>query len=198
MSMSKDEMTQRVYSRLAADLSNPTYTDIHVDNLYRWANEEVNKVINKLDKDHYHDLITLGLSLTNEGGGSFTLPSLFLKPLAVTVTTNRIACELLKDAEEFKMWDSRNFILTPSLRKPIAFIGDTVYVKPTSVTVCYLDFISEHPDISSMPADTSLSAMGDTMLVNLLVARCFAFLEEPELAMIALQDAMEVKIDARK
>ena len=179
----------RVRTRWAANLATPAYAPIHETSITTWADEAAATIIHKIDPVHLQALHTIDetISLT---AGSGNLPSDFERHLAVkcVVGSNNIKAQVYLDPEEFARWDSGNFIMTPTTRKPVALIaGGTLKAKPTSITTAYLDYLKAHPAIASN--NTLFDAFGDEVLINLIVAKGYGFLEEYELQAAALKEA---------
>jgi len=192
MSINLATINSRVYARLAADLSSPSYSKIHANSIATFANELTAKVIwffvEKKDLAPIQALLVIDESVSLTAGIG-TLPTDYEAPGGVKVSSSKLRAKLYATAEAFNMWDSSNFIVTPTTRKPIAFVANgKLYVKPTSYTVAYLDYIKTHPTLTGA-VTTSFSTVGDTILVSLIVARCFDFLEEYELANTARFEA---------
>jgi hypothetical protein len=188
MAISISTLRTRVFSRLAADLASPTYSEIDNANITIWANELTSLVTEKLAKmdakDELQALVTIGTSVALSASGVGSLPSGFAVAMAVKVDisgTRKSVFRLYYDPAKFAKWDSSNFILTPTNRKPVALIaGNNVRIKPTSISTAYVDWAKEHPDLASN--STLYQINGDRMLVGLVAARCYDFLEEPDLA----------------
>ena len=192
MSINLAAINSRVYARLAADMSSPTYSKIHANNIATFANELTAKVIwffvEKKDLAPIQALLAIDESIALTTGIG-ALPTDYEAPAGVKVSSSKLRAKLYLTADAFNLWDSSNFIVTPTTRKPIAFVADgNLYVKPTSYTVAYLDYIKTHPTLTGA-VTTSFSTVGDTILVSLIVARCFDFLEEYELANTARFEA---------
>jgi len=171
-----------VYSRLAADMATPAYADIHEDNITKWADNLIPLVTTILDPSNFPSLIKYGGSVALTAG-SGNVPSDYQKALTVRATfAAGTYSTMLGDTEEFNRWDSSNFILTPTTRRPVSVIVDgTVKVKPTSATYALIDYIKTHPALSGSQ-DTLFNDIGDFTLVQLITARAFYFLEENQIA----------------
>ena len=188
MSISISTIRTRVFSRLAADLSSPTYSQIHNNNITTWANELTAIVSRKLAEmgvsGELQGLITIGSSIALNASGIGTLPSDYETHTngKVLVSGNRKSLfRLYDDPAKFAKWDSSNFVVTPTTRKPVALIANgQIRVKPTTITTAYLDYVIQHPTLASN--NTKYGKMGDAMLVGVIAGRCFDFLEEPDLA----------------
>lgn len=188
MAISISTIRTRVFSRLAADLASPTYSQIHNNNITIWANEltaEVTKKLAEMSADgELQALTTIGTSIALSGAGIGSLPATFAAALTVKVlvgTTQKSVFRLYQDPAKFAKWDSSNFVLTPTTRKPVALVANgNLRIKPTSINTAYLDFAIQHPDLASN--NTKYQINGDAMLIGLIAARCFDFLEETELA----------------
>lgn len=118
-------------------------------------------------------------------------------------------CILTTDPQIFAQLDSANFLTTPTNEFPFVLIADgkaylksalggsitgyldyirkppfamaangNLYVKPTSHTTSKLDYVKNHPAVSG---GTKFSELGDEILVELIVAEVFGFLELPDL-----------------
>ena len=68
MAISISTLRTRVFSRLAADLASPSYSEIDNANITVWANELTSIVSKKLaelgHKDELEDLITIGSTIS--------------------------------------------------------------------------------------------------------------------------------------
>ena len=136
------------------------------------------------DPVHYPDLVVPNTTVTfatESGDRTASLPSdaaMFVvagKYPALIVTgasaSNRKA-RILYSAEDFRRYDSSNFILTPTEDRPIAWIGDKIRVLPTTLTSGKLDYIKVHPTIDGSNG-TKFSELGDEILILFVVAEYY-------------------------
>jgi hypothetical protein len=187
MSISNATLTTRVFSRLAADLAAPVYSQIDDANITIWADELTPIVSKKLTElgvsGELQALVTIGSTIALSGAGIGSLPSDYETHLTakVLVGSNRKRLFRLYDnPSKFALWDSTNYVLTPTTRKPVGLIANgQIRIKPTTITTAYLDYVIQHPTIVSN--NTKYGKMGDTMLVGAVAGRCFDFLEEVDL-----------------
>ena len=187
MSISISTLRTRVFSRLAADLASPTYSQIDNANITLWANELTAIISQKLADmkkvDELQGLLVIGTSIALNASGIGSLPADYEASVTVKVlvgSNRKRLFRLYKDASKFAQWDSTNFVLTPTTRKPVGLIASNqLRVKPVSLSTAYIDYVKEHPDLASN--NTIYEQLGDTMLVGAVAGRCFDFLEEPDL-----------------
>jgi len=188
MSISSATLTSRVFSRLAADLAAPVYSQIDDANIDVWANELtpiVSLALAKLDiPGELQALTTIGSSISLNASGIGTLPTDYETHLTAKVlvgSNQKRLYRLYSDPAKFAQWDSTNFVLTPTTRKPVGLIANgQIRIKPITIATAYLDYVIQHPDIASN--NTKYGKLGDTILVGAVAGRCFDFLEEPDLA----------------
>ena len=188
MSISISTIRTRVFSRLAADLAVPVYSQIDDDNITIWADELTPIISKRLSKlgipGELQSLVTIGSTIALSGAGIGSLPGDYETHLTAKVLVGSVRKRLFRlydDPAKFAQWDSSNYVLTPITRKPVGLIANgQIRIKPTSINTAYLDYIIQHPALASN--NTEYGKMGDTMLVGAIAGRCFDFLEEPELA----------------
>lgn len=180
MSLTISQIRTRVYTKLAAELATPSYEDIHNDSITTWADQAASIVIHTLPPENFPRLRVIDYSVTLSGGnGSITAINVEL-PLAVKVGTSKLATEMYQDPDDFNRWDSRNFILTPTTRQPVSLVANgRIYVKPTSYTQAYFDYLNKQPGLASN--STYFNSAGDEMLVNIVSSMAFGYLEEYDL-----------------
>ena len=184
----------RVKTQLRAELAaaSLSVSDLHNDSIDQWANEElINVILILRDSRHFTALVIIDSSITF-ASGSVALPSNFWWPntakqqegikdlLTLKVTANSVTYRHapLKTPSEFAMFDSSNFVLTPNSSFPVGMIADKVYIKPTNLTAGFLDYIKTHQDIAS---GTQFDAVGDNVLIALVMSRYYEYREFPEL-----------------
>jgi len=201
--MTLAELELRVKTQLRAEMGTPALNNLHDDSIKQWANEEVYNVIIMLgDPQHFPSLNAIDTSLTFSSGKA-DLPSDFWLPkneaktekyiedfISLKVTANSVTKRnvVLLSPGEFARQDSSNFVLTPTTIFPAGMIADQVYIKPTSITAGYLDFITTHQTISDS-LGTEFDELGDNVLVRLVMARFYEFREFPDLQGQALSFA---------
>jgi hypothetical protein len=163
-------------------LATPAVNDLHNTSITEFANQHTADVIRILkDVVHYPSLHNIDTALTFASGYA-SLPSDYLLATAVKVTTTSPAvtkkrCRLFFKHQDFARMDSSNFILTPNQERPVALVADKIYIKPTTLTAGFLDYIEKHPTISGSQG-TVFDVMGDNILVNLILASYYGFIEE--------------------
>ena len=184
-------------------MGTPVLNDLDDASIAQWANEEVyNAIILLGDSLHFPSLNQIDKSLTFISG-SVALPDDFwfpktekqqkkfvedfisLKVDANDVDKRRVA---LLSPVEFARQDSSNFVLTPTTIFPAGMIADKVYIKPTTITQGYLDYITTHQIINDS-AGTELDELGDNVLFRLVMARFYEYRELPDLQANALKFA---------
>jgi len=201
--MTLAELELRVKTQLRAEMSTPSLNNLDDDSIKQWANEEVyNAIILLGDPLHFPALNVIDQSLTFSSG-SATLPSNFWLPksdakkeqylkslVSLKVTANSVTKRrtTLLTPVEFARQDSSNFVLTPTVVFPVGMIADKVYVKPTTITQGYLDYVKTHQTISDS-LGTQIDKKGDNILVRLVMARYYEFRELPDLQANALKFA---------
>ena len=196
--MTLAELIIRVQTQIRAELpaASLSVSDLDDDSIEQWGDEElINVILILKDPKHFPELVAIDESLTFSSG-SASLPEDFWWPkltsqqndlynlLSLKVTANSVTkrhASLVLPAE-FARFDSSNFVLTPSDKFPVATIADKVYIKPTDITAGYLDYITTHQAISS---GTQFDAVGDNVLVALVMARYYEYRELPELQALA-------------
>jgi len=198
--MTLAELRTRVKTQLRAEMSTPSVSDLDDNSIEQWGDEElINVILILKDSRHFPALVSIDHSLTFTSG-SVALPSDFWWPksanqqesmkdlLSLKVTANAVTKRRATPLtpSEFAGFDSSNFVLTPSTKFPVWMIADQIYVKPTTITAGYLDYIVEHQAISS---GTQFDAVGDNVLVQLVMARYYDFRELPDLQAQALKRA---------
>jgi len=189
--MTLAELQTRVKTHIRAELSTPAVNDLNDNSIAEFANEHTGDVISLLDTSHYSELIEVDYSLTFASGYE-DLPSNYQKAIAVKVTTTDPAvtkkdCRLFFDPAKFSRLDSSNFVITPTQRQPVALVAeDKVFVKPDTLTTGFLDYVKEHPTITSTQG-TLFSPQGDNILVRFVLYDYYIFLEEPDLAAAQLK-----------
>jgi len=201
--MTLAELELRVKTQLRAEMGTPALNNLHDDSIKQWANEEVYNAIILLGNPlHFPELNVIDQSVTFSSG-SATLPSDFWFPkseskqqsyikdlVSLKVTANSVTYRrvVLLTPAEFARQDSSNFVLTPTTIFPAGMIADKVYIKPTSITAGFLDYIQTHQTISDS-LGTQLDEHGDNVLVRLVMARFYEFREFPDLQANALKVA---------
>ena len=186
--MTRAALLARVKTHIRAELASGdlAVNDIHNDSIYEFAQQHCTDVIHILkDTSHFSALVEVDTSF-DFSTGSKALPSDYELALAVKVTTTSPSvtkrnCELLFNPAEFAKRDSANFVLTPDQDHPVVLIADDkAYIKPTTLTTGYLDYVKTHPTLGSSQG-TEFDSMGDNVLVNLVLASYYGFLEEFDL-----------------
>ena len=185
--------------------------DIHDDSIDGFAQKRTADVINIIAYpelpeeernaravEHFPELIVTDGSLTFSSG-SASIPSTCVTPLTLKVTTTSPSvtkkyARLLMDPDEFARWDSSNFVYTPNQERPVALYSDKVYIKPSTLTAGYLDYVKEHPAISG---GTKFSPKGDNILIHLILSDYYTFIEEYDLANLHLVEAYGGTINSR-
>lgn len=185
MSTTLADIEDRVLARLAADMATPSYSKINSNNITEFANDRLAKIVHFLASSKLvgdlQALVEMSDSIALSAAGVGALASDFEYHLAVKIDTARTRAKVYLDPDKFAKWDSSNFILTPTSRKPIALIaGGNVRVKPISSSTAYVDYAKTHPTLGAAQ-DTEFSAYADGLLVILVYSDCLAFLEEFEL-----------------
>jgi hypothetical protein len=196
MSISISTIRTKVFTRLAAELAVPLYSKINNASITTWADELTALVTQYLLKQGNHGEIqqfkVIGTVITITAGQG-NLPAGYEQHLGAKVSVDgnyKNLHKLFDDPVDFARWDSSNFILTPTNRKPVGLIASNkIYIKPTSIVVAYLDYLKIHPTLASN--NTLYGEIGDTILVGLIVARCFDFLELHDLANIARNEVIK-------
>jgi len=186
-------------------MSTPSVNDIADASITEFAKQRTGDVIdiltdyrlpnelrNRRAAEHFPSLINVDTSLTFSSGAA-ALPSGYQTALSVKVNTVTPAvtkrfCRLLFDASEFARWDSSNFVYTPDQERPIAYAGDQIYIKPSTLTAGFIDFVETHPTISGSQG-TVFSPLGDNILIDLILADYYAFIEEADLMNLHLKSA---------
>ena len=195
MAIAYTEIRQRVQRRIRADLATASLAvnDLHTDAIDGWANEFTADVVNILqDPMHFPSLLVVDGALTF-ASGSVAFPSLYQRHVALKVTstysdkdgstvtlTDRQA-QIFTAPEQFARYDSSNFVLTPTGRRPLALIADKVYVKPTGITAGKFTYIKSHPTLSASQ-DTVFDDTGDNLLVLLILKAYYTYLEDDGVA----------------
>jgi len=194
--MTQAEILTRVKTQIRAEMGTPSVSDLHATTISQWATEELYNVILILkDSRHFPSLVAIDTSLTFTSG-SAALPSGFWWPstvkqqegmkdlLTLKVTANSVTKRYtpLLTPDEYARLDSSNFVLTPSTKFPIGMIADKVYVKPTTITAGYIDYITTHQAIAS---GTEFDEVGDNVLISLILARYYEYRELPDLQALA-------------
>ena len=195
MAIAYTEIRTRVQRRIRADLATASLAvnDLHTDAIDGWANEFTADVINILqDPMHFPTLLVADGALTFTSG-SVAFPSLYQRHVALKVTSTYSdktgATQTLTDRNaaiytapnDFARYDSSNFVLTPTGRRPIALIADKVYVKPTTITAGKFTYIKSHPTIGVDQA-TLFDDTGDNLLILLILKAYYTYLEEDGVA----------------
>lgn len=182
MALTQAQLYTRFKTHLRAESATPTPVDINDASITEFANGRTGDVI-KLIKDsvHFPSLQNIDTSLTFASGYA-TLPADYMLATALKVTTtspvvSKKDCRLTFDHTEFARWDSSNFLLTPSQERPVALVADKVYIKPTTLTTGYFDYIEKHPTISGTQG-TVFDDIGDSVLIDLILADYYGFIEE--------------------
>lgn len=186
MSLTRAEIRTRVKTHLRAEMSTPAVNDFNDNSIDEFAQQHCADVIHILnDPSHYPSLIVIDSSLTFSSGTA-SLPSDYELATSVKVTTTDPAvtkrdCKLLFNPADFSKLDSFNFILTPDQDHPVVLVANgNAYVRPTSITAGYLDYVKEHPTLSATQG-TVFDSIGDNVLINLILASYYGFIEEFEL-----------------
>lgn len=185
MALSRADLRTRFKTHIRAEMGTPAVNDIDDNSIDEFAQQHCADVISMLDPTHYSALIVPDSSLTFASGYE-DLPSDYELALAVKLATTSPSvtkrnCELLFDPQEFARRDSSNFVLTPDQDHPVALVAnDRVYIKPTTLTTGYLDYAKTHPTLGDSQG-TEFSSAGDSVLINLMLASYYTFLEEDEL-----------------
>ena len=196
--MTLAELVIRVQTQIRAELAAASLdvSDLHDDSIEQWGDEElINVILILKDSRHFPELVTIDGSLTFTSG-SADLPDDFWWPktakqqesmydlLSLKVTANDVTKRhtSLVSPAEFARFDSSNFVLTPSNKFPVGMIADKVYIKPTDITAGYFDYINTHQAIED---GTQFDAVGDNVLVALVMARYYEYLELPDLQALA-------------
>jgi len=197
MSISRATIYTRVKTRIRADLATPLVDDLHDNSINTWAQEKCAQVIELLDHNvHFPSLFVPSESLTFTTSNTdrrANLPSTYQRPVALRVTgtsaSNR-KTRILETSEDFRRFDSSNFLLTPTENRPIAFIGSHVFVLPTTLTTGRFDYIKAHPTIDGSNG-TVFDELGDEMLILFIVSEYFSSVpQRHDLAEKALQEAL--------
>jgi hypothetical protein len=141
--MTVSQLKTRVKRRIRADLATPVVNDLHDHTIVGWANEFTGDVIHALkDSVYFPTLVETDKSLTFSSG-SVALPSDFEYPVSLkvdadyqnnagtTVNVSERSVRLLDDQKQFDTYDSVNFIVTPTKKRPVGLITDKIYIKPT-------------------------------------------------------------------
>jgi len=180
MSITISTIRSRVLTKLAAELSSPSYEDIHQNSIDTWADEAAAMVIHNLPEEHLSRLKVVD-QVVNLSSGSGSITSYNVeRPIAVKVGSSKINTNMYLDPADFNRWDSSNFILTPTTRAPVSLVANgNIYVKPTSYSIAYFDYFRQQPGLASN--STYFSSAGDTMLVNIVASMAFGYLEEYDL-----------------
>lgn len=167
MSATLAVLKTRFYTRLRADQASPAASDVDVDDtsLTTWFNEALSEVIHALKNPAYfQELLQKDSSLTFAGGYE-DLPTDFEILVSATAGTGKIKCWPI-DITEFNGYDSGNFLTTPKTSRPIVTLANgRIYIKPTSYTSGYLDYIKKHPDLSGSQ-DTVWANIADNLIVE--------------------------------
>jgi len=187
MSIAISVLRARVFSRLAADLAAPVYSQIDDANITIWADELTPIISMALAKLNIPGELQALAKYSEEialSDGIGSLPNDYETHLSASILVGSVQKALFRlydDPAKFGKWDSSNYIVTPIPRKPVGLIVDgEIRIKPNTIATAYLDYIIQHPTVASN--NTKYGKMGDTMLVGGVAARCFDFLEEPDLA----------------
>jgi len=167
-------------------MSTPAVNDLQDSSIDEFAQQHCTDVIQILkDPLHYSALVVTDSSLTFSSGAE-DLPSDYELALAVKVETtspsvSKRNCELLFDPQEFAKRDSSNFVLTPDQDHPAVLVANgKAYIKPTTLTTGYLDYVKTHPTLGASQG-TVFSSVGDNVLIDLILASYYGFIEEFEL-----------------
>ena len=203
MSLSLANFRIAIKTKIRADLAVPVINDLDDAAITQWGNEHAHTVMqmqyqalleggNEADLANvFEELITYNQAVTFTTGsvarpaGIFSLSSAVVTADSITDKNARIVT-----LKEFRRWDSRNFVLTPTVELPLITLADaTIKVKPTSITAGKIDFIADHASIAS---GVLLNAIGQSALIYMVMAEYYEFIGEEKKSMKAKQDAKEV------
>ena len=199
MAISLAEIKTRVKTEIRADSATPSISDLHDNSIAQWANEHTADVINLLPEPalHFKDLLNINTALTFSSG-SVAYPANYQRAVAVkvsgsytddggsSVTVTDRKCKILT-VDRFAPLDSSNFVVTPTLKRPVAMLAEKIYVKPTSVTSGKLDWIKSHPTIDGSNG-TKFDDEGDNALILHILKRYYMFIEEEGRAALKQQE----------
>jgi len=195
--MTESQLKTRIKRRIRADLSTPVVNDLHDNTIVGWANEFTGDVVHALkDSVYFPTLVKTDHSLTFSSG-SAALPSDFEYPVSLKVDADyqnnagtpinvpERSVRLLDDQKQFDTYDSVNFIVTPTEKRPVGLITDKIYVKPSSITSGKLTYIKAHPAIDSSNP-TLFNDIGDRLLTLFVLREYYMFIEDDGLAALAI------------
>lgn len=184
MATSLATLQTRVKTRIRADLATPKVDNLDDTSIKTWANEKTSVVVHILQRpEHFQALHVIEKSIAISSG-SGNLPSDYELATAVFVKTTNLAKRKarLLDVPDIELFDESNFITTPTETFPIAYVANgKLYVKPSSITQAYLNYIKKHPTIDNSNG-TVWDELADQVLLELIMAEYYSFLEEFDLA----------------
>ena len=109
--------------------------------------------------------------------------------VSVKTGSSKVHTLFTLNADEFARFSGNNFATTATEQLPVALIANGyLYVKPASISEAYIDYIKEHPTISTTQG-TVWTATADQVLVELLAAKYYEYRNHVDLADRAYQRA---------
>jgi hypothetical protein len=199
-----------VKTKIRGDIATPAIDDLHDNSITQWGDEHVHQVMQMqyqalLDMKEeadianvFEELITYGQSVTFSSG-SVSRPSGIFALSSAVVTADSVSNRNARilPIKEFRRYDGRNFVLTPTEELPIITLaGSTIKVAPTTITAGKIDFIKDHATIAS---GILLNPIGYSALVYMVMAEYYEFIGQDGKAEKARQYAKDVIYgDSRK
>jgi len=181
MSITRAVLYTRVKTRIRQDLATPAINDLDDASIVTWAQEKCAQVIALLrDPVHFPTLLVSNVSVTfatesSDRTAAFPTTYTYERTHALRVTGASASgrkARLIFNADDFRRYDSSNFILTPTEARPIAYIADKLRVLPITLTSGKLDYVRAHPAITGA-AGTLFDELGDEILVLFVVAEYY-------------------------
>jgi len=166
-----ESLVKSIKTRIAMEMIAPVVLDLSEEAIALMTVDVIPEIMLRLNFEDIEALI-IPLHPLTMSGESVDLPEDLFAVKTVVLSSGK-KCTYYNDFSSYKAFDETSALMTPTDEAPIASVaGGKLFVRPNQTEV-RLDYYQIHPPLDGSQG-TLLSAKGDKLVEDLIVARYFA------------------------